>query len=129
MKKVIRLTESDLTRIVKRVMNEQAASSDEQKYQSLYSAVSGLGTNATEFFNVLKSIKDKAEYDRINQIAASKGEDIPELFVSEYEFLTDENKYSFCSILRSFGISPYSVKLQTGETCGDHRGSKGGVSR
>ncbi len=115
---------------VKPLINEQDASADEQKYQSLYNAVSGLGTNAEEFFKILATIKDKNEYDRINKIGMGKeGEDIPELFISEYEFLTDENKYKFCSILKSKGISPYSVNLQSGETCGDHRGSSAGISR
>lgn len=50
MKKVIRLTESDLTRIVKRVIEEQSSSKDFE-YEKKESGIHGIGLFATEDIN------------------------------------------------------------------------------
>ena len=110
MKKIIRLTESDLTRIVKRVISE---STDEEKYQKLYDAVDGLGTNERVFVSTIESIKDKAEYDRINAIAKSKGEDIVALFDGDFGFGTSYEYFNrFCTKLHNLGV-PLSDKCSS----------------
>jgi len=99
MKKIVRITESDLTRIVKRVISEN---SDLKKYQALLNSVDGLGTNDKDFFEALYSIKDKNEYNRINSIAKSKGEDIPTLFDGDFD--DKESTTKFCSFLFKLSV-------------------------
>jgi hypothetical protein len=87
MKRIIRLTESDLTRIVRRVINEN----EQTKYQQLYDAVDGAGTDEETFLKVIESIRDKDEYAKINAIGKAKtsyfypnGEDIISLFNGDF---------------------------------------------
>jgi hypothetical protein len=102
MKKIIRLTESDLTRLVRRVINE---STDQQKYQQLYDAVSGLGTDEESFIKTIESIKDKSEYDRINAIGKSKGEDIVTLFDGDFGGGTESVYFErFCTKLNNLKV-------------------------
>ena len=102
MKRIIRLTESDLTRIVKRVINENT---DQQKYQKLYDAVAGLGTDEESFIKTIESIKDKSEYDRINAIGKSKGEDIVTLFDGDFGGGTESVYFErFCTKLNNLKV-------------------------
>lgn len=102
MKKIIRLTESDLTRIVRRVIKEQT-NTDQQKYEQILNSIQGVGTDEKLFFSALMSIKDKNEYERINTIAKSKGEDIPTLFSGDFDDITSIKQ--FCGYLNKIGVS------------------------
>lgn len=103
MGKIIRLTESDLTRIIKRVIKEQTSnSSDMAKYQKLYKAVNGVGTDEKLFLDTIKSIKTEDEFNRINKIALSKGEDIYSLFDGDFD---DEPSFKiFCQHLANLRV-------------------------
>lgn len=69
MKKVIRLTESDIAKIVKKVILEQTSSSksDVKGYNELAKAVQGLGTNEKQVLDVFTNIiKTKSDFDNLN---------------------------------------------------------------
>lgn len=98
-----RLTERDITRIVKRVIKEQNTnSSDMIKYQKLYKAVNGLGTDEKLFLDTIKSIKTEDEFNRINKIASSKGEDVYSLFDGDFD--DDKSFRTFCQHLSDIGV-------------------------
>lgn len=101
MKRIVKLTESDLNRIVRRVIKEQSVIKGvdgveaytnitnnlaKTKYNKLYNAVAGLGTDEDAFLSTIESILSKEEYDRINAIAIKAGEDIPTLFFGDFSF-------------------------------------------
>jgi len=109
MKRIIRLTENDLTRIVRRVINNAKPlineNSDQRKYQKLLDAVSGLGTDEEKFIKTIESIKDKSEYNRINAIGKNKGEDIVTLFNGDFGGGTDSVYFTrFCTKLYNLEI-------------------------
>ena len=66
MKKVIRLTESDLTRIIKRVIMEQQSSVSNKSviaiYNEIIDAVEGWGTNPDKVLSAIKKLKDQNEF-------------------------------------------------------------------
>lgn len=101
---------SDITHNNKRVINENT---DQQKYQQLYNAVSGLGTDEESFLKTIESIKDKAEYDRINAIGKSKGEDIVTLFSGDFGGGTESVYFQrFCTKLNNLKVPlPKSCNL------------------
>lgn len=100
--KVINLTESDLRKIVKRVISE---STDNEKYQKLYDAVDGLGTDEEAFVSTIESINDKSEYDRINAIGKSKGYDIVTLFDGDFGGGTEVVYFKrFCTALNNLKV-------------------------
>ena len=102
MARIIRLTESDLTRIVRRVINEN----EQTKYQQLYNAVSGPGTDEETFLKVIESIRDKAEYDKINAIGKAKGEDIISLYNGDFGVGTTVSQVQrFCTKLSAIRVS------------------------
>jgi len=102
MGRIIRLTEQDLARIVRRVINEN----EQTKYQQLYNAVSGLGTDEETFLKVIESIRDKAEYDKINAIGKAKGEDIVSLYDGDFGVGTTIYQVQrFCTKLSQLGVS------------------------
>jgi hypothetical protein len=113
MKRIIRLTERDLTRIIRRVINEN----EQTKYQQLYDAVEGPGTNEDAFLKVIESIRDKAEYDKINAIGKAKGEDIISLFDNDFGIGTTVDIYErFCGKLSKIGVSlPKSHRCNSNE--------------
>ena len=101
MGRIVRLTEQDLARIVRRVINEN----EQTKYQQLYDAVDGLGTDEETFLKVIESIRDKAEYDKINAIGKAKGEDIISLFTGDFGMGTRNHLHKrFCDKLDKLGI-------------------------
>jgi hypothetical protein len=74
MKRIVRLTESDLARIVKRVINETEAASGKndpnlglaQKIVgTIWKAMSGMGTDDQGVLNGVLMIKSKAIYDSV----------------------------------------------------------------
>jgi hypothetical protein len=74
MKKIVRLTESDLARIVRRVITEAEAVSGKndpnlglaQKIVgSIWKAMSGMGTDDNAVLNAVLMIKSKAVYDSV----------------------------------------------------------------
>jgi len=74
MKRIIRLTESDLTRIVRRVMNESRGMINEGKTvqetaKNLYDAKGGIFGNDKEaqVISELMSIKDANQYNQVNE--------------------------------------------------------------
>jgi phosphopantetheinyl transferase (holo-ACP synthase) len=102
MARIIRLTESDLARIVRRVINEN----EQTKYQQLYNAVAGPGTNEEAFLKVLETIRDKAEYDKINAIGEAKGEDIISLYKGDFGVGTTIYQVRrFCTKLSQLRVS------------------------
>jgi len=110
MARIIRLTESDLARIVRRVINEN----EQTKYQQLYNAVAGPGTDEETFLKVIETIRDKAEYDKINAIGKAKGEDIVSLYNGDFGLATeiDNDSYAirFCTKL-------FALKVSLPKTC------------
>ena len=109
MKRIVRLTENDLARIVRRVINNVKPlineNSDQQKYQQLLDAVSGLGTDEEKFIKTIESIKDKSEYNRINAIGKNKGEDIVTLFNGDFGGGTESVYFErFCTKLYNLEI-------------------------
>lgn len=77
MKRIVRLTESDLTRIVRRVINETEAASGKsdpnlglaQKIVgTIWKAMSGMGTDDQAVLNAVLMIKSKAIYDSVLNI-------------------------------------------------------------
>jgi hypothetical protein len=63
MKKVIRLTESDLTRIIKRViMEDQSSVSVVAIYNEIIDAVEGWGTNPDKILSAIKKLKNQNEF-------------------------------------------------------------------
>ena len=60
MKRIIRLTESDLARIVRRVISE---GNGENAIKSITKAMSGLGTDERAIQRAVYSIKNKADYE------------------------------------------------------------------
>ena len=66
MKKVIRLTENDLERIIKRVISEQSAQNFPVGWRSLYRATSIPGTNEALLEKVFSNeIRNKADFDAL----------------------------------------------------------------
>lgn len=77
MKRIIRLTESDLARIVKRVINEAEATSAnsdpnlglaQKIVGTIWKAMSGMGTDDQAVLNAVLMIKNKAIYDSVLNI-------------------------------------------------------------
>ena len=138
MGRIVRLTEQDLARIVRRVINEN----EQTKYQQLYTAVAGAGTDEETFLKVIESIRDKAEYDKINAIGLAKGEDIISLFNGDFGGGTNKTFFQrFCTKISRLGVPlPKSCsytdlvsKLYTGQVSSyvqpPSSGEKGGASR
>ena len=64
MKRIVRLTESDLTRIVKQVIKEQETNKDDMAtYQKIFNSVNGAGTNESDFFKALFTIGDAKKFE------------------------------------------------------------------
>jgi phosphopantetheinyl transferase (holo-ACP synthase) len=102
MGRIVRLTEQDLARIVRRVINEN----EQTKYQQLYTAVAGAGTDEETFLKVIESIRDKAEYDKINAIGKAKGEDIISLFDGDFGGGTNASyRKRFCTKISHLGVT------------------------
>jgi len=71
MKKVIRLTENDLVKIVKRVMFEQVQTVKPLGWTQLYSATSGLGTNEKLLLSVFtEKLRNKSDFDNLENYLA-----------------------------------------------------------
>jgi hypothetical protein len=71
MKKVIRLTENDLVKIVKRVMFEQVQTVKPLGWTQLYSATSGPGTNEKLLLSVFtEKLRNKSDFDNLENYLA-----------------------------------------------------------
>jgi len=77
MKRIVRLTESDLARIVRRVINEAEATSAnsdpnlglaQKIVGAIWKAMSGMGTDDQAVLNAVLMIKNKAIYDSVLNI-------------------------------------------------------------
>ncbi len=97
MKKIVRLTESDLTRIVRRIIKESESDSD-RDYDLL-----SLSQLKKEFNDIITQAKDKDEYeDDAYDFINTFNEDMENLSNEEYEEFNDyigrlEKKYNYVS--------------------------------
>jgi hypothetical protein len=68
MKRIVRLTESDLTRIVRRVINEQTDQDKRYEYiaKLIYNAKGWFMDNNSDVVKGLKLIKDKTQWWKVN---------------------------------------------------------------
>jgi hypothetical protein len=77
MKKVIRLTESDLARIVRRVINESKDVLNEgagtTAFQTINNAMSGMGTDENGVTKGVYMIKTKADYQECLNLVRKEG--------------------------------------------------------
>jgi len=79
MKRIIRLTESDLTRIVKRVISEQQSSNAKTSAKKFYDALEGsmLSDNEAAALSAVKSLKSKEDVkafnDELKKLSGGKG--------------------------------------------------------
>ena len=95
MKKIVRLTESDLTRIVRRIIKESESDSD-RDYDLL-----SLSQLKKEFKDIITQAKDKDEYeDDALDFINTFDEDMENLSNEEYEEFNDyigrlEKKYNY----------------------------------
>ena len=60
MKRIVRLTESDLTRIVKRVISEQPI--DDYYSQSVYRKLVQIGEDMDQGYKKIKNLRDELDY-------------------------------------------------------------------
>lgn len=76
MRKIIRLTESDLARIVRRVIREDAtavANNGTKAFQLIKSGMAGLGTDEAKVQTGVFTIKNKTDYDTCLALVKKEG--------------------------------------------------------
>lgn len=76
MGKIVRLTESDLVKIVKRVIREDAtavANNGSKAFQLIKSAMDGIGTDEEQVSMGVFTIKNKADYDTCLSLVKKEG--------------------------------------------------------
>lgn len=110
MKKIIRLTESDLVRIVEKVISEQ--SEDDKKIATNLLNTSGImydgRTNQKMFLYTIKRIENKQKFNSVNLVLKNEQtsiEDIIGRFKSNQEILSE-----VCKHFESIGIKLNSCK-------------------
>ncbi len=140
MKRIVRLTESDLARIVRRVVNEATESSmsvaagagtavDKAIAKEIYDSQGYIYDDLKMLYNALKKIKDENQYWRVNH----------ELYVivdGDYSGITDYinnfaaglelTKYGIYSAIEAVAGKKVAAELNTEHTWGDQFYGKGG---
>ncbi len=106
MKRIVRLTESDLARIVRRVINEQ--SEDAYKILSQMETLCNNGQAESESMkNTIYKIKDKATYDTIQKLVYSG----PKFKTSQ-----GKNYALIADWLKAEGVSPVAYATGDGDS-------------
>jgi len=108
MKKVIRLTESDLTRIIKRViMEDQSSVSVVAIYNEIIDAVEGLGTDPDGVLSAIKKLKNQNEFKYLLTLFKDKKtgySDFFEMINEEYERDNAEDVESLITTLQNINV-------------------------
>jgi hypothetical protein len=108
MKKVIKLTESDLTRIVKRViMEDQSNSSVITIYNEIIDAVEGWGTDPDGVLSAIKKLKNQNEFKYLLTLFKDKKtgySDFFEMINEEYERDNAEDVESLIATLHNINV-------------------------
>ena len=123
MKRIVRLTESDLARIVRRVVNEATESSmsaaagagtavDKAIAKEIYNSQGYIYDDLTMLYNTIKKIKDENQYWRVNH----------ELYVivdGDYSGITDYiNNFAAGLELSKYGVYD-AIKAVAGKKVAD----------
>ena len=131
MKKVIRLTESDLARIVKRVIKEQSSVSNTSNssviaiYNEIVDASEGFGTDPDKILSAIKKLKNQNEFKYLLTLFKDKKTGWSNFFLmidKEYESDNGEDVELLISALKninvfttaSFGTNGYGSKMFKG---------------
>ena len=67
MKKIIRVTESELVKMIGKVINEQQSTPEQAIAREFAGAAGGPGTNLPGLGNAIKKIKNVAQYEEVNK--------------------------------------------------------------
>jgi hypothetical protein len=111
MKRIVRLTESDLTRIVRRVINEGAGQTTYDKIKNLI-ATANIGNwwNKSAILDVVYDIKNCEEFLELFELAKKRGYDKPSEWIIHTLKTKEHDKTQSANI-----VNPIS-KLGTGIT-------------
>jgi hypothetical protein len=82
MKKIVRLTESDLVRLVKRVIEEQSSSNGKKAIDSIKAAMVGPGTSERGVLNGVFLIQNQNDYNDALAIVKKEGYNTIMQFIS-----------------------------------------------
>ena len=113
MKKIVRLTESDLARIIKRVIKEQSSVSNPSNssviaiYNQIVEAVVGIGTDPDAVLSAIKKLKNLEEFSYLSELFRNKKTGYSNFFEmvnEEYERDNAEDVENLMSALRKINI-------------------------
>ena len=113
MKKVIRLTESDLARIVKRVIKEQSSVSNPSNssviaiYNEIVEAVEGLGTDPNKLLSTIIKLNNQNEFKYLLTLFKDKKtgySDFFEMINEEFELDNWEDAEFLISALKNINV-------------------------
>ena len=106
MKKIIRLTESELVKMIGKVINEQQSTPEQAIAREFAGAAGGPGTNLPGMGNAIKKIKNVAQYEEVNKILKGiNGLDIAGYINDECEFDNVESVKTFINQLGKIGVT------------------------
>jgi hypothetical protein len=106
MKKIIRVTESELVKMIGKVINEQQSTPEQAIAREFAGAAGGPGTNLPGMGNAIKKIKNVAQYEEVNKILKGiNGLDIAGYINDECEFDNVESVKTFINQLGKIGVT------------------------
>jgi hypothetical protein len=113
MKKVIRLTETDLAKIIKRVIKEQSSVSNQSNssviaiYNEIVDAVEGFGTDTNKLLSAIIRLKDQNEFKYLLTLFKDKKtgySDFFEMINEEFEFDNWKEAEFLISALKNINV-------------------------
>jgi hypothetical protein len=106
MKKIIRLTESELIKMIGKVINEQQSTPEQAIAREFAGGAGGPGSNLPVMANALKKIKNLTQYEEVNKILKGiNGMDIAGYINDECGYDNAQSVKAFITILGRIGVN------------------------
>lgn len=117
MKKIVRLTETELKNVIKKVLLEGATPRVTGIYYSIINAVSGTGTDKTKLLNAFNSLQTKKEFAQLYYMFKDRRTgyaNIQDMINQEFDRFDYEDAMQLKKILKSKGVNSYFEVRENG---------------